>query len=175
MCKMLFIGTKTELQEIPFDKDHLDLHVEKISGEYLPVKHAFHNPFIYFVGTSRGCSCDFGIKSNHRDIETLGQVAPIQKVLNKVRKISGAYEQWEKKYQDKVENLSNEQANYLNQTLKLIDIIEQETKKGNSVELYCTWAGDYRAEPEFQEVIDTKKKDIKSDFEIAEKEFIKFL
>jgi hypothetical protein len=149
--------------------------LEKVSGEFLPIKHAFKNPFIYFVGTSRGCSCDFGVKSNQRDRETLEQIAPIQKMLNKVRKISGTYEQWEKKHQDKVESLSNKQASYLNQTLKLIDIIEQEVRKGNAVELYCTWAGDYGSVPELHEVIDTKHMDIKSDFEIVEKEFITFL
>jgi hypothetical protein len=172
---MLFIGTKTALQEITFDKDHPGFHVEKIAGAFLQVKHAFQNPFIYFVGTSRGCSCDFGIKSNQRNRKTLEQVAPIQNVLNKVRKISGTYERWEKNHQDKVESLSKEQANYLKQTLKLIDIIEQETQKGNLVELYCTWAGDYGAEPEFQEVIDTTQRDIRNEFEIAEKEFVKFL
>jgi hypothetical protein len=172
---MLFIGTKTELQEISFDKNHPEFHVEKISGEFLPVKHAFKNPFIYFVGTSRGCSCDLGLKSNQRDRDTLEQVAPIQNVLNTVRKISGTYKEWEKKHQSKVENLSNEQANYLNQTLKLIEIIKQEIQKGNSVELYCTWTGDYAAEPEFHEVIDTKQKDIRIDFEIAEKEFVNLL
>ncbi len=41
MCKILFIGTQNELQEIPLDEKCPDLHLEKISGELLPVKHVF--------------------------------------------------------------------------------------------------------------------------------------
>lgn len=175
MCKMLFIGTKTEQQEIPFEEAQPDFHLETISGEFLPVRQVFSNPHIYFAGTSRGCSCDFGIKSNQRSEDSIGQIAPVQKVLNKMRKLSGSYAEWEKWHTEKVGKALHEQEQYLNQTLRLIALIESETRKGNPVELYCTWVGDYGAEPELHDTIDTSKVDIRTDFEIAEKEFKTFV
>jgi hypothetical protein len=175
MCKMLFIGIKTEQQEIPFVAAHPDFHIEKVSGEYLPVQQVFSNPYVYVTGTSRGCSCDFGIKSNQRSESTIVQVPPFQKVLNKVRKQSGSYAQWEKRHEEKVGKALHDKAQYLNQTLQLVSIIESEIQKGNPVELFCTWAGDYGASPEFQNTIDTKKVDIRADFEIEEKEFKTFI
>lgn len=172
---MLFIATKTEQQEIPFEEAPPDFHLEKISGEFLPVRKVFSNPYVYFAGTSRGCSCDFGIKSNQRSEDNIGQIAPVQKVLNKVRKLSGSYAEWEKRHVEKVEKALHVQEQYLNQTLHLVSLIESETRKGNPVELYCTWTGDYEAEPEFHDTIETNKVDIRADFEIAEKEFKTFI
>ena len=141
---MLFIGTKTEQQEIPFEESNPDFHIEKISGEFLPVQQVFSNPYVYFTGTSRGCSCDFGIKSNQRSEESIGQIAPVQKVLNKVRKVGGSY-------------------------------AESEVQKGNPVEVYCTWTGEYGAAPEFHDTIDTKQVDLNADFEVSENEFKTFI
>ena len=63
MCKMLFIGTQEKLQVIPFDEDKPNFHIEEVTGELLPVRQVFNNKNVYFVGTSRGCGCDFGVKS----------------------------------------------------------------------------------------------------------------
>ncbi len=172
---MLFIGTKTEQQEIPFEESYPDFHLEKISGEFLPIQQVFSNPYVYFTGTSRGCSCDFGIKSNQRSEEAIGQIAPVQKVLNKVRKLGGSYAEWEKRHEAKVEKALQDQEQYLNQTLRLINLIELEVEKGNPVEIYCTCTGDYGAAPDFHDTIDTKQVDLSADFEIAEKEFKTFI
>ncbi|MEI6950839.1 hypothetical protein V9K67_26905 [Paraflavisolibacter sp. H34] len=174
MCKMLFIGTKTELQEVPFDKEHPRFYVEKISGDFLLIKHAFQNPYIYFVGTSRGCSCDFGIKLNKRSADVLSEVYPIQKVFNKIRKVAGTYEQWEECHQKRINKLLDEQADYLSQTVRLIDLIEQKVQQEGPVELYCVWAGDYEAAPEIRNTIDFKRTDLREDFEIDERELIVF-
>lgn len=149
--------------------------MEKTSGEFLLVRQVFKNPYVYFVGTSLGCSCDFGIKSNQRSEEVIGQVAPVQKVLNKVRKLGGSYAEWKKRHEEKVDKALQGQEQYLNQTLRLINLIESEVQNGNPVEVYCTWTGDYGAAPEFHDTIDTKQVDIRADFEIAEKEFKTFI
>jgi hypothetical protein len=175
MCKMLFIGTQNELQEISLDNVNPDFYLEKISGELLPIKQSFKNQNIYFVGTSRGCSCDFGIQSNRRDPTLIEQTPPIQNFFNKFRKLSGTLDERKKRHQEKVDTASEAQANYLTQTLKLVDIILNETKKGNTVEIFCVWAGDYNATPEFNDTIDTTKIDLKENFEIAEKGFATFV
>ena len=175
MCKMLFIGTQNELQEILLDATNPDFYLEKISGEFLPVKQTFRNQNIYFVGTSRGCSCDIGIQSNRRDPTLIEQTPPIQNLFNKFRKLSGTLDEWKKRHQEKVDNAIEAQANYLTQTLKLVDIILNETNKENAVEMFCVWAGDYDTTPEFNDTIDTKKIDLRKSFEIAEKEFIIFV
>ena len=174
MCKMLFIGTQNKLQEILFDTVDPDLYLEKISSEFLPIKPTFKNQNIYFIGTSRGCSCDFGIQSHKLDPTYIEQTTPIQNLINKYRKLSGTFDEWKKRHQEKVVNAIEVQADYLTQTLKLVDIILNETKKGNTVEMFCVWAGDYNTTPEFNDIIDTTKVDLRENFEIAEREFVTF-
>ena len=164
---MLFIGTQNELKEKPLDSNKPDFYLERISGEFLPIKQVFKNQNIYFVGTSRGCSCDFGIQSNRLDPTSI-QTPSIKNLLNKFRKASGIN-------QEKVHNAVKEQANYLAQTLKLVDIVLNETKEGNKVEMFCVWAGDYDTAPEFHNTIDTTKTDLRETFEVAEKEFVTFV
>ena len=175
MCKMLFIGTKNELQEIPLDASYPDFYLEKISGEFLPIKQTFTNQNIYFVGTSRGCSCDLGIQSNKLDPTLFEQTPPIQNLLNKFRKVSGTLDEWKKRHQEKVDNAIETQENYLTQTFKLVDILLNETNKGNTVEIFCVWAGDYDTTPDFNDTIDTKKIDLRENFKIVEKEFTTFV
>lgn len=175
MCKMLFIGTQNKLQEIPIGPDSPYFHLEKISGEFLLIKQNFKNNNTYFVGTSRGCSCDFGIQSNKHEPISIEKIPPIQLFLNNFRKLSGSLNGWEKRHQEKVANVLKEQDNYLAQTLELVAIILDETEKGNPVELFCVWAGDYNTKPEFTSTIDTKKIDLRENFEIAEKEFVTFV
>jgi hypothetical protein len=172
---MLFIGTQNELQEIPLDAVNPDFYLEKISGEFLPINQTFKNQNIYFVGTSRGCSCDFGIQSNRRDPTLIEQTPPIQNFFNKFRKLSGTLDKWKKRHQEKVDNAIEAQAKYLTQTLNLIDIILNEINEGNSVEMFCVWAGDYDTTPEFSDTIDTKKIDLRENFEISEKEFVIYM
>ena len=175
MCKMLFIATQNELQEIPRNETKPDFYLEKISGEFLPIKQNFKKQNIYFVGTSRGCSCDFGILSNKRDPTSIEQTPPIQNLINKFRKLGGTFDEWEKRHQEKVSNAIDAQSNYLTQTLKLVDIILSETKNGKTVEMFCVWTGDYNTTPEFNDTFDTTKVDLRENFEIAEKEFATFV
>jgi hypothetical protein len=172
---MLFIGTQNGLQEIPLDASDPNLHLEKISGEFLPIKQTFKNENIYYVGTSRGCSCDFGIQSNKRDPASIEQTPPIQNLLNKFRKLSGTFDEWKNRHDEKVANSIDVQASYLIQTLRLVDIILNETKKGNIVEMFCVWSGDYNATPEFYDTFDTTKINLKENFKIAERGFTTFI
>ena len=59
MCKMVFIGTNSELTEIPWDENNKDFHVERISDEFKDVIKHFRTSNIYYVGTSEGCGCRF--------------------------------------------------------------------------------------------------------------------
>jgi len=172
---MLFIATRNTLQEIPHNINTPDFYLEKISGEFLPVKRHFKNSNVYFVGTSRRCSCDFGIKSNQHDLSLIGQIPPVQKLLNKLRQLKGTLKEWEKRHEEKIIKSGDDQRSYLLQTQRLIDIILTETQNGNSVEMYCVWAGDYENEPETYRTDDTTKENIREDFEIEEKEFRTFV
>lgn len=71
---MLFIGTKTEIEQIPYDKSRPGYHVELVAGEFLPVMNVFSTPFIYFVGMIQAVKtrklilhrrCFRGIKAAH--------------------------------------------------------------------------------------------------------------
>lgn len=83
MCKMLFIGTKEKLEEIPFNVEIPNIYIEAINEEYKVIGDKFENKNIYFVGTSRGCSCDFGIEKDFK-IQEISE-------LEIERKISGYF------------------------------------------------------------------------------------
>ena len=91
------------------------------------------------------------------------------------RKTTGPFNETEMRHQEKVANLVETQANNLKQTLKLIDIILSETKKSNTVEMFCVWAGDYKAASECNNTIDTTKFSLRENFEVAENEFVTFV
>ena len=171
---MLFIATQNTLREIPRNLNTPDFYIEKISGDFLPVKRHFKNSHVYFVGTSRGCSCDFGIKSNQRDLSLIAETPPIQKFMNKLRQLKGTLEKWEKRHEEKIIKYGEEQQSYLLQTRKLIDVILGEIQNGSSVEMYCVWAGGYNDEPEIYRTANAAKENIREDFEIDEKEFTTF-
>ena len=174
MCKMLFIGTNIQFLEHPLDTKAPGFNVEKISGEFLAVKSVFQNPYVYFVGTSHGCSCDFGIQITTEENLKINHSSPFQNFQNKFRKLTGTYEEWQKKHTEKMSKLIEQDQNYKTQTFELIDIITKGVNNGNSVELYCTWAGDYSAKPEAFQTIELSKTDIKKSFEIEEKFFVTF-
>ena len=150
---MLFIATTDPIAEIPFDSHNPTFYIEKLIDDYKDVADKFINSNIYFIGTGRGCSCDFGIEQNtvceeelinqNRNLETgffdtIRKIFGIQKkyILNKIAKQS---------------KLIEKHKNYLNQTEMLFEIIEEQTSKDKNVELFYCWAGEYS-----QEIEDTK-------------------
>ena len=143
MCKMVFIGTNSELTEMPWDEDNKDFHVERISDEFKDVRRHFRTENIYYTGTSEGCGCRFIL---HPDWEDEGDE------------------------DEKKENL-----NFIRQTNKLVDLIADTVSKGNEVELYCCWAGDYESNFENVETIHTSDNNFKDRFEIEEKKLMRFV
>jgi hypothetical protein len=94
MCKMLFIGIKEKLEVIPFDQTRPDFYVEVFDGEFKPVADKFENKNIYFIGTSRGCSCDFGIEKDMKlqdfsETEIEQKVRQEKSFLNPIRQFLG--------------------------------------------------------------------------------------
>ena len=174
---MLFLATVNKLNEISFNRDNPTFNIEKLAGEYLKVKDKFSNPNIYFIGTSRGCSCDFGIEQNtidteeqKREIQTYetGIVAGIRKAFGKQKKYMEnkvSYENWR----------TEEAKKYLEETNQLIDIIQNETTQNNNTEMFYCWAGEYGEEIEETKVINLNLIDLHEAFdEFYEKDKIIF-
>ena len=143
MCKMVFIGTNSELTEILWDENNKNFHVERISDEFKDVRRHFRTNNIYNVGTSEGCGCRF--------------------ILHPV---------WLDKGDDEEKK---EDLDFIGQTNKLIDLITDNVSKGNEVELYCCWAGDYESNFENVETIQTSDNDFRDRFEIEEKKLMRFV
>jgi len=180
MCKMVFIGTASELEEIPFDQNIPDFSVEPLTNEFLQVDDKFKNPNIYFVGTSRGCSCDFGVrklpadekKKREEKQERIQKSA--EKIAEHVRKLLGTQKNWQEKQTITKVQLQKDEENYKLQTLKLIELIDNNCDNVNTVELYCCWAGDYNSIVGEYKMVDLKEINLRQGFEIEEKELVTF-
>lgn len=145
---MLFIATKNKLDEISFDPHYRDFYVEKLTEENLNVADKFNNPNIYFVGTSRGCSCDFGIEQNtiyQEEINNENRNAETG-FFAEIRKIFGTQKKYIQNKIAKQAKLIEEEKKYLKQTETLFEIIERETTTENNTEMFYCWAGEYAEE-----------------------------
>lgn len=74
---------------------------------------------------------------------------------------------------DKEEEKEN--LNFISQTNRLVDLITDNVSKGNEVELYCCWAGDYDSNMENVETLQIVDYDFKDRFEIEEKKLMRFV
>jgi hypothetical protein len=66
---MIFIGVSEYLEVIPWNPKQPAFHLEELNEENLAVKPNLNQPFVYFIGTSHGCSCDLISYSNVQDDE----------------------------------------------------------------------------------------------------------
>jgi hypothetical protein len=177
---MLFIGTKEKLEEIPFDKERNNLYVEAIDGEFKPVADKFDNKNIYFIGTSRGCSCDFGIEKDfelrdflEREIEQ--KIRQEKSLLNPIRQLLGTQDRHIREKIEQSKKMVEQEQSYFNQTLKLIEILKSNTKDQSFTELYCCWAGEYSEPIEEYRTINILQERLEDYFEIELREKAKFI
>ncbi len=180
MCKMLFIGTKEKLEEIPFDKEHPDIYIEAINEEFQPVADKFDNKNIYFIGTSRGCSCDFGIEKDyslHKILETEVEqkVRQEKSLLNPIRQLLGTQDKHIKEKIEKTKKMFEQEQSYFDQTLKLIDILKSNTTNYSFTEMYCCWAGEYSEPIDEYKTINISQEKLEGYFDIELKEKVKFI
>lgn len=170
MCKNIFLGTDSVLDEISFDKNMPDFHLEKIAGEFLQVSRNFSKKNIYYVGTSRGCGCDFSLIHNQISFNNEQHENFFQFGLRQFRTYLGTQESWKQRKAKRNQVLLDSNLFYLKQTHKLIDLIEDEVNKGREVELYCCWSGNYDSLAEERKTISTET--IRTSFEIEEDIFV---
>lgn len=177
---MLFIGTKEKLEVIPFDPACPDFFIEAIDGEFKPVADKFENKNVYFVGTSRGCSCDFRIKKDEK-VQDFSEAEIEQKdkqeksFLNPVRQFLGIQDKHKKERIEKVKKMIEEQQSYFDQTQKLIKLLKSNTTQSSSAEMYCCWAGEYSEPIDDFKTINILKEKIEEQFDIELREKVKFI
>jgi len=172
MCKNIFIGTDSILEDVPFNKDKPNFHLEKITGEFLQVIKNFSTKNIYYVGTSRGCGCDFSLIHNQINHDNDRHETFLQFGARKLRTYLGTQENWEKRKAKQNQELTESTLFYLAQTNRLIDLIESIVKKGQTVELYCCWSGNYDAATEERKSVSIET--IRTNFEIEEGQILTF-
>ncbi len=180
MCKMLFIGTKEKMEIIPFDQTRPDFYVEAIDGEFKPVADKFENKNIYFIGTSRGCSCDFGIEKDVKlqdfsETEIEQNVKQEKSFLNPIRKFLGTQDKHIKERIEKTKKMIEEEQSYFDQTLKLIGLLKSNTTDNSFTELYCCWAGEYSEPIDDFKTINLSQEKLEDQFEIELREKVKFI
>ena len=175
---MLFIGTKEKLEVIPFDKSRPDFYVEAIDGEFKPVADKFENKNIYFIGTSRGCSCDFGIEKDAKlqdfsETEIEQKVRQEKSFLNPIRQFLGTQDKHIKKRFEKTKKMIEEEQSYFDQTLKLLGLLKSNTTDNSFTELYCCWAGEYSEPIDDLKTINLSQEKLEDQFEIELREKVK--
>lgn len=138
MCTLLFMATATPTTERVYNEDSPALMIEPISDEYRAYRKLFVNPNVYYVATSRGCACDFGLEYDQDRDWDVNNIIPLQRFFNLFRKLAGTHKKWEEGHREKVKKHVAQRNSFVQQTHELISIIETETKRGGSVELYFT-------------------------------------
>ena len=167
MCKMCFISFANPLEEIPYDSDSPSFCLIKVTEEEEAIRKIFTNSYVYYTGTSRGCSCDFTTKKIPLDWA-------YPKFWLFIFKIIGILEKKEKQKKESYEKMLLEHAKHYEDTLALFELIYQNSKKEQFVELYCCWAG--REESpliEELEIIDLSKGDLSDKFHLEEGKFMR--
>ena len=180
MCKMLFIGTKEKLVEIPFDQARPDFYVEAIDGEFKPVADKFENKNIYFIGTSKGCSCDFGIEKDFKpkdfsETEIEKNIRQEKSLLNPIRQLLGTQDRHIREKIEKTKKMVEQEQGYFDQTLRLIKILKSNTTDQSFTEMYCCWAGEYSEPIDEYRTINISQEKLKEQFEIELREKVKFI
>ncbi len=59
MCMMVYVAADSPLPTSEWDKTHPGFHVGVVSGRNQRVRHQFSKPFVYRVGSHKGCGCGF--------------------------------------------------------------------------------------------------------------------
>jgi hypothetical protein len=177
---MLFIGTKEKLEEIPFDQARPDFYVETIDGEFKPVADKFENKNIYFIGTSIGCSCDFGIEKvmklqDFSETEIEQNVRQEKSLLNPIRQFLGTQYKHIKEKIEKTKKMIKQEQSYFDQTQKLIGILKSNTTNHSFTEMYCCWAGEYSEPIDEFRTINISQEKLEDYFNIELREKVKFI
>jgi hypothetical protein len=75
MCLAVYISTDKELELGTFVTGLTDIYFEKLSEEEeVALRQKFSKKNIYYIGSSSGCSCDFGFDSeNFNDTELVSE------------------------------------------------------------------------------------------------------
>lgn len=171
---MLFIGTETEIKEIPLDKEKPDFYIERIMDEFEPVRKVFKSPNVYYVGTSQGCGCGFNTLYTPR-------IPDLKVIQNRSLKFSkylamilGKSKQWEEKRENDSHKRLLDRDCFIRQINKLLDVVESQIIQGQKVEMYTCWAGDYDSLPEYHKNIDFELSYVRENFHVQERELIIF-
>jgi hypothetical protein len=180
MCKILFIATKEKLEEIPFDQERIDISIEAIIEDFKLIADKFENKNIYFIQTSRGCSCDFGIEKDFSprrisETEIEQKIRQKKSLLNPIRLILGKQDKHIMKKIEKTKKIIEQKQRYFDQTQKLIGILKSNTTDHNFTEMYCCWFGEYSDPIDKYKTINISQEKLEVYFSIELNEKVKFI
>ncbi len=176
MCKLVYIATGHELPLVPWDPAAPAFHLQPLCEEDAEVAARFSKPYVYFVGTTRGCGCDFGTWEDTGPVQEdaiaifAGWVARgILAWAKRVRMLLGTQEKHELKLQKEREQGEKDWEVHLADNEKLISLIECNTTPGHTMELYYCWAGDYADEAIGTEEINLTETNLREGFYLYQK------
>jgi hypothetical protein len=71
MCLALYLAASQELPVIPWDKTNPGFHVIRLPKEAESVRKHFRSDYVYYAGSTQGCSCAFNYEHESDSIVEL--------------------------------------------------------------------------------------------------------
>ena len=158
MCVMCYIGVNSKIQEIEFNQENPAFCIEKVDISDFDEK-TFTSSNIYWVGSSAGCGCGFGMQRIPENI--ISEVRVLVKNKKKIPEKYRNYFEYEDTIED-VEDTIKESTEFAEDTEKLYSLICELSENNNVVELFGCWSGSEKKEPDkvIQVVLSTEKLEI---------------
>ena len=157
---MCYIGINSEIEEKRFDQSNPAFCIEKMDFSDFNEK-TFSSKNIYYIGSSEGCGCGFGIKEIPENI-----ISEVRTIVKEKGKIPDKYREYFE-YEDtseQVEATIKENKEYVGDTKKNYSLICNLSEKNDFVEFFGCWAGSEKSEPDKIINIELKSDKLEIDF-----------
>ena len=144
MCVMCYIGVNSKIQEIEFIQEKPAFCIEKVDASSFDEK-TFTSSNIYWVGSSAGCGCGFGMQKIPENI-----ISEVRALVKNKKKIPDKYRnffEYENTLED-IEDTIRESTEFAEDTEKLYSLIYELSEKNNFVEFFACWSGSEKNEPD---------------------------
>jgi len=162
MCVMCYIGLKSEIKEIEFNQDKPAFCIERMQKSDFDAK-TFSSPNIYWVGSSAGCGCGFGVQRIPENI-----ISEVRAFLKNKKKIPDKYRNYFE-YEDTIEEVEDtikENKEFAEDTEKLYSLICEQSENNDIIEFFGCWSG--REKEEFDKIKQVKLSAEKLDIDFGE-------
>ncbi|TET34142.1 MAG: hypothetical protein E3J72_14955 [Planctomycetota bacterium] len=119
MCYAVHIATEVPCKTRPWSKENRNFSIDDLHDE--GIKKQFSKPYIYYLSSYEGCGCGF-----FQEYECIGDEELPEDLLK----------------------IDREERRRTKEDIgKLVELLNEILERGNEVELFVCWEGDYKVPP----------------------------